>query len=48
MVSGAAKAQRLQEVLQGERDPLRLPAQHIQPVDGRLVWMLDEEAASRL
>ncbi|MDX9851192.1 MAG: 6-phosphogluconolactonase [Anaerolineaceae bacterium] len=48
MVSGAAKAQRLQEVLQGERDPLRLPAQHIQPVDGRLVWMLDEAAASRL
>jgi 6-phosphogluconolactonase len=48
MVSGTAKAQRLQEVLQGEHNPLRLPAQRIQPVDGRLVWMLDEAAASRL
>ncbi len=48
MVSGTGKAERLQEVLQGEPDPLRLPAQRIQPVDGRLVWMLDEAAASRL
>lgn len=48
MVSGAQKADRLQEVLQGDQDPLRLPAQRIQPVDGRLVWMLDEEAARLL
>lgn len=48
MVSGTGKARRLQEVLQGERDPMQLPAQQIQPVDGRLVWMLDEAAASRL
>lgn len=48
MVSGAQKAERLQDVLQGEHDPLRLPAQRIQPTDGRLVWMLDEAAASKL
>jgi 6-phosphogluconolactonase len=48
MVSGAQKADRLQEVLHGDLDPLRLPAQRIQPVDGRLVWMLDEAAASKL
>jgi 6-phosphogluconolactonase len=48
MVSGVQKADRLQEVLQGNHDPLRLPAQGIQPVDGRLVWMLDEAAASKL
>lgn len=48
MVSGVQKADRLQEVLQGAYDPLRLPAQRIQPVDGRLVWMLDEAAASKL
>ncbi len=48
MVSGQRKAQTLREVLQGEPDPLRLPAQRIQPVDGRLVWMLDAAAASQL
>lgn len=48
MVSGSGKAERLQEVLQGEHDLLRLPAQRIQPIDGRLVWMLDQAAASRL
>jgi len=48
MVSGQRKAQTLREVLQGEPDPIRLPAQRIQPVDGRLVWMLDAAAASRL
>lgn len=48
MVSGAQKADRLQEVLRGDPDLLRLPAQRIQPVDGRLVWMLDEAAARLL
>ena len=48
MVSGKAKAERLREVLQGDPDPLRLPAQRIQPVEGRLVWMVDEAAASQL
>ncbi len=48
MVHGERKAQTLREVLQGERDPLRLPAQRIRPLDGRLVWMLDEAAASQL
>jgi 6-phosphogluconolactonase len=48
MVSGLAKAKILQEVLQGDHDPLRIPAQRIQPVEGRLVWMIDEAAASQL
>lgn len=48
MVSGEKKAATLREVLQGVHDPLRLPAQRIQPVDGRLVWMLDDVAASLL
>jgi 6-phosphogluconolactonase len=48
MVSGKAKSKILQEVLQGDLDPLRLPAQRIQPVEGRLVWMIDEAAASQL
>ena len=48
MVSGAGKAERLHEVLQGPHDPIRMPAQWIQPLDGRLVWMLDEAAAIKL
>jgi 6-phosphogluconolactonase len=48
MVSGKPKAERLREVLQGDPDPLRLPAQRIQPLDGRLVWMVDEAAGSQL
>ena len=45
LVSGAAKAQRVAEVLEGPRDPQRLPSQLIHPVNGRLVWLLDSGAA---
>ena len=48
MVTGQRKANTVREVLQAQHDPLRLPAQRIQPLDGRLVWMLDEAAASQL
>jgi 6-phosphogluconolactonase len=48
LVTGASKAARLREVLEGEREPERLPLQLIQPRDGRLVWLLDLEAASQL
>jgi 6-phosphogluconolactonase len=45
LVSGEAKAQRLEEVLEGPRDPKRLPIQGIQPA-GKLTWLLDAPAAS--
>ena len=48
MVTGAGKAETLREVIHGERDTERLPSQLIQPVDGKLVWLLDQGAASRL
>ncbi len=48
LVSGAAKAQPLQAVLQGARDPARLPIQLIHPVSGGLTWLLDEDAAALL
>jgi 6-phosphogluconolactonase len=48
MASGTAKATTIREVIRGPFDPIRLPAQRIQPTDGRLVWMLDEAAASQL
>ena len=42
---GAAKAQRLVEVLEGPRDPQRLPIQGIEPMGGKLAWLLDSAAA---
>jgi 6-phosphogluconolactonase len=48
LVSGTDKAQAVASVLQGERDPLRFPAQLIQPQAGRLVWLLDRTAAGAL
>ena len=43
LVEGAAKVARLREVLDGPRDPERLPIQLIRPV-GQLVWIVDEAA----
>lgn len=48
LVSGTDKASVLQAVLEGPPDPEQLPAQLIQPVAGRLVWLVDQAAASRL
>lgn len=49
LVAGAGKAERLAEVLgQIESGDATLPAARVQPADGRLVWILDTEAASRL
>jgi 6-phosphogluconolactonase len=48
LVTGAAKATVVRDVLQGPRDPLRLPAQLIHPEGGELHWLLDDEAAGAL
>jgi 6-phosphogluconolactonase len=45
LVTGADKAERVAEVLEGPRDPDRLPSQLIAPVAGKLVWILDALAA---
>ncbi|MGA3065756.1 MAG: 6-phosphogluconolactonase [Tepidisphaeraceae bacterium] len=48
LISGAAKAQRLERVLQGPRDPTNLPIQMIQPTSGKLLWLLDAPAAGMM
>ena len=48
LVTGAGKAERLREVLNGEPDPSRLPSQMIRPRDGALEWYVDRAAASKL
>ena len=47
VVSGAPKAPAVRRVLQGEGDPHQLPALLIRPTSGRLLWLLDDAAASR-
>jgi 6-phosphogluconolactonase len=48
LVTGTAKAERLHEVLNGARDPSRLPSQNIAPRDGTLEWYVDRAAAAKL
>ncbi len=48
LVTGAGKADTLREVLTGPHRPRQLPAQLVQPVDGRLIWLVDQAAAARL
>jgi 6-phosphogluconolactonase len=48
IVAGRDKAPVLKAALQGEQDPERLPAQLIKPVSGKLVWFVDQAAASSL
>ncbi len=48
LVSGESKASVLKEVLQGEYQPQRLPSQFIRPINGRLLFMVDRMAASKL
>lgn len=46
LTSGADKATMLREVLQNEKADL--PCQKVRPINGRLLWMLDQAAASGL
>jgi 6-phosphogluconolactonase len=48
LLSGAAKADTLRDVLEGPYDPLRLPSQVVRPIDGRLTWLVDQAAATKL
>jgi 6-phosphogluconolactonase len=45
LVAGASKAKTLAEVLEGPRDPQRLPVQLIAPALGRMSWLVDAPAA---
>jgi 6-phosphogluconolactonase len=48
LVYGDAKANAVQNILEGERDFETYPAQLISPEDGVLHWFLDEDAAKKL
>jgi 6-phosphogluconolactonase len=48
LVSGANKAERLKQVLEGAFQPHVLPAQIVQPRKSRLLWLVDKAAAAKL
>jgi len=46
LVAGAAKAERLKQVLEGPIEPEKHPIQLIHPGSGKLIWLIDAAAAS--
>jgi len=48
MVTGADKAPALKAVLEGPYEPEQLPAQLLQPKNGKLLWLVDAAAGSML
>jgi polyphosphate glucokinase len=48
LVSGAEKALALKAVLEGPYEPHQLPAQLVNPSNGRLVWLFDQAAGQLL
>ncbi len=45
LVSGSGKALILRNVWKEAQDPRSIPARSIKPVDGRLLWLVDRDAA---
>jgi 6-phosphogluconolactonase len=48
MVTGADKASALKAVLEGPYEPEQLPAQLLQPKNGKLLWLVDAAAGGML
>jgi 6-phosphogluconolactonase len=48
MVAGKDKAPALKAVLEGPYEPDQLPAQLLQPTNGKLLWLVDQAAGSML
>ena len=48
LVSGYAKASILRKVFEDTQDPSGIPARLIKPAHGKLLWMVDRDAASLL
>lgn len=48
LVTGGGKAWAVREALRGDRSPEELPSRAVRPKGGRVVWLLDPEAAAGL
>lgn len=45
LVTGAGKAEKVQEIIKQEKDFASYPASLVQPTQGELVWFMDQDAA---
>jgi 6-phosphogluconolactonase len=48
LVAGENKAEALKAVLKGDFQPEKFPAQNVKPLNGNLLWLVDEKAAKNL
>lgn len=48
LVSGADKADALKKVLEGDQPPSEVPARVVDPKNGQLLWLVDQDAARLL
>ena len=48
LATGEEKAETLKEILEGEFQPKKFPAQSVKPHKGNLMWLVDEQAARLL
>lgn len=48
MVTGENKSMRVSEIMNNEEAAKLLPAYYVEPVNGSLIWFLDEQAASKI
>jgi 6-phosphogluconolactonase len=48
MATGEKKAVTLAQVLSDRYNPELYPAQRIEPKNGKTIWLVDEDAASKL
>ncbi len=48
LVHGEKKAEMVRMVLKGDSKPDELPSQSVIPLNGKVTWLLDQEAAGRL
>jgi 6-phosphogluconolactonase len=47
LVAGASKAPVVEEVLRDDEQAARFPAVQVQPIDGRLIWLVTEDAVPK-
>ena len=48
LVEGSDKGEALERVLEGPANPLEFPAQLVAPIDGDVLWLVDESAGAYL
>ena len=48
LVSGEQKAKTLQKILETEPQPEKFPVQAVKPLDGKVTWLIDKDAAEFL